>query len=96
MQQDREEIIQIIRLKVILPGPEEFPVKYVGEDLWEEVYQDILDIRVYEKMPVEWRGTTIVPLHKKGNQLKCENSRGTKLLSTVYKIPSMAISWILL
>ena len=42
------------------------------------------DVRV---VPIDWRGTCIVPLYKgKGDTYECSNSRGISLLSVVGKL----------
>ena len=37
-------------------------------------------------MPLEWKEPIIVPIHKKGDRMVCNNYRGISLLSTSYKI----------
>ena len=39
-------------------------------------------------MPQEWKESIIVPTHKKGDRMDCNNYRGISLLSTSYKIHS--------
>lgn len=39
-----------------------------------------------EKMPIEWRAGTIVPIPKKGDLMRCHNHRKITLLDTAYKI----------
>ena len=41
-----------------------------------------------EELPQEWKRSIIVPIHKKSNQMDCNNYRGILLLSTLYKILS--------
>ena len=38
------------------------------------------------KVPAEWRKAIIVPLHKKGSKLDCQNYRGIRLLSVPGKV----------
>jgi hypothetical protein len=44
-----------------------------------------------EELPQEWKESTIVPIHKKGHRMDCNNYRGISLLSTSYKILSNII-----
>ena len=39
-----------------------------------------------ESMPKEWLEGAIVPLHKKGDKLVCENFRGIALFNAAYKV----------
>jgi hypothetical protein len=41
-----------------------------------------------EDLPVQWKESIIVPVHKKGDKTDCSNYRGISLLSTSYKILS--------
>ena len=38
------------------------------------------------KAPLEWRKAIIVPLHKKGSKLECQNYKGISLLSILGKV----------
>jgi hypothetical protein len=39
-----------------------------------------------EELPDQWKKSTIVPIHKKGDKTDCSKYRGISLLSTSYKI----------
>jgi len=39
-------------------------------------------------LPQKWKESIIVPIHKKGDRMECNNYRGITLLSTSYKILS--------
>jgi sorting nexin-29 len=41
-----------------------------------------------EELPHQWKESTVVPIHKKGNKTECSNYRGISLLSASYKILS--------
>jgi hypothetical protein len=45
--------------------------------IWEE-----------ERIPVKWKETIIVPIHKRGDRDRCENYRGIALRNAAYKISS--------
>ena len=38
------------------------------------------------QVPEDWRRAVIVPVHKKGSNMKCENYRGISLLSIPSKV----------
>lgn len=39
-----------------------------------------------ERLPENWNKAVIMPLHKKGDKLECNNYRGIALIYTVYKV----------
>jgi len=39
-----------------------------------------------EKLPDAWQMGLLIPIHKKGNRMECENYRGICLLSSSYKV----------
>jgi sorting nexin-29 len=39
-----------------------------------------------EELPHKWKGSVMVPIHKKGDKIDCGNYRGISFLSTSYKI----------
>jgi sorting nexin-29 len=41
-----------------------------------------------EELPEKWKESIIVPMHKKGDKIDCNNYRGLSLLRTTYKILS--------
>jgi hypothetical protein len=45
-------------------------------------------ITLEEELPLQWKESIVVPIHKKGEKTDCSNYRGISLLSTSYKILS--------
>jgi sorting nexin-29 len=41
-----------------------------------------------EELPLQWKESVVLPIHKKGDKTNCGNYRGISLLSTSYKILS--------
>jgi hypothetical protein len=41
-----------------------------------------------KELPHQWKKSTVVPIHKKGDKTDCSNYRGISLLSTSYNILS--------
>ncbi|CAG9839544.1 unnamed protein product [Diabrotica balteata] len=73
------------------PGSDGIPAelfKHGGEQLTKVMREIVCRIWSEEQMPEEWSLGLICPLHKKGNQLECNNYRGITLLNTAYKILS--------
>jgi hypothetical protein len=58
-----------------------------GEILWSEI-KLINSIWNKEELPDQWKESTILQIHKKGNKTVCSNYHGISLLSTSYKILS--------
>ena len=52
------------------------------------IHKLIISIWNKEELPEEWKGSIIVPIHKKGDKTDCNNYRGISLLPTTYKILS--------
>ena len=71
------------------PGPDNILdelLKHGGEDLASALHKIVVEIWNSETMPAEWLEGSIVPLHKKGDKMVCENFRGIALLSAAYKV----------
>jgi hypothetical protein len=48
-----------------------------------------------EELPDQWKGSIIVPIHKKGDKSDCNSYRGISLLSTSYNISwNILLSWL--
>ncbi|KAI5715018.1 hypothetical protein M8J77_009060 [Diaphorina citri] len=76
------------------PGEDGIPVeifKYGGEGIKRYIHKLIILIWRKETIPKEWNEAVVVPLHKKGDKLECNNYRGISLLNTTYKILSKII-----
>lgn len=62
--------------------------KNAGYDLAAHMHKLISLIWNTEVLPNDWQRGIIIPIHKKGNKMNCENYRGITLLNTPYKILS--------
>jgi hypothetical protein len=73
------------------PGSDQIPAELIeagGETLHSEIHKLIMLIWNKEELPHQWKVSTVVPIHKKGDKTDCSNYRGISLLSTSYKILS--------
>lgn len=61
-------------------------IKYGGKILHHSLFKLCNKIWDEEQLPIMWKEAIIVPLHKKGDQLECDNYRGISLLNSAYKI----------
>ena len=52
------------------------------------IHKLIISIWNKEELPEEWKGSIIVPIHKKADKTDCNNYRGISLLPTTYEILS--------
>jgi hypothetical protein len=55
------------------------------------MYELVRQIWQEERIPKEWKETTIVPIHKREERGRCQNYRGIALGNTAYKILSNII-----
>lgn len=86
-----EEVVEAInKLKSRKsPGDDNIPaelIKAAGTGLWNRLHQIIVKVWTEEKLPDAWQMGLLIPIHKKGNRMECENYRGICLLNTSYKI----------
>jgi hypothetical protein len=58
------------------------------ETLHSEIHKLIKLIWNKEELPHQWKKSTVVPIHKKGDKTDCSNNHSISLLSTSYKILS--------
>ena len=68
------------------PGIDQIPAKLIkagGRTIRCAIHKLIISIWNKEELPEEWKGSIIVPIHKKR-----DNYRGISLLPTTYKILS--------
>jgi len=88
----RREVEKALRLmksnKAV--GPDNIPIeawKSLGEAAVDVLWDLLNKIYEQEKIPSEWRKSTIVPIYKqKGNIQDCTNYRGIKLISHTMKL----------
>ncbi|KAL1452545.1 hypothetical protein WDU94_006766 [Cyamophila willieti] len=62
-----------------------------GDGIHKYIHNLITTVWRTEFLPQEWNEAVVVPLHKKGDKLECNNYRGISLLNTTYKILSKII-----
>ena len=63
-------------------------IKEGGRTIRYQIHKLIVSVWNKEELPVEWKESIIVPIHKKGDKTDCNNYRGISLLPTTYKILS--------
>jgi hypothetical protein len=61
-------------------------IKAGGRTFRCAIHKPIIAIWNKEELPEEWKESVIVPIHKKGDKIDCNNYRGISLLPTTYKI----------
>ena len=70
------------------PGIDQIPAEQTeagGRTNYMEIHKIITSIWKKEKLPVEWKVSIIVPIHKKRDKIDCNNYRGISILPTTYK-----------
>jgi hypothetical protein len=73
------------------PGSDQIPSELIqagGEILLSAIHKLINSVWNKEELPDQWKESTIVPIHKKGDKTDCNNYRGISLLLTSYNILS--------
>ena len=73
------------------PGIDQIPAELIkegGRTIRYQIHKLIFSIWNKEELPVEWKESIIVPIHKKADKRDCNNYRGLSLLPTTYKILS--------
>lgn len=92
MQEVKEAINSLKNWKA--SGTDGIPVeliKYDEEALHQAIYELCQKIWNDEELSEEWNKAIVVPLHKKGDKLSCNNYRGISLLNTTYKVFSQIL-----
>jgi hypothetical protein len=80
-------IAKLIKYKS--PGSEQIPAELIqegGEILLSAIHKLIHSVWNKEELPVQWKESIIVSIHKKGDKTDCNNYRGISLISTSYKV----------
>jgi hypothetical protein len=65
------------------PGSEQIPAELIqarGEILLSAIHKLINSVSNKEELPDQWEESIILPVHKKGNTIDCNNYRGISLL----------------
>jgi hypothetical protein len=58
------------------PGTDQIPAKLIragDATLCSEIHKLICSVRNKEELPQQWKESTIVPIHKKGDKTNCNN-----------------------
>jgi hypothetical protein len=72
------------------PGVDQIPAEIIqagGETLRSEVHK-LIKLVWNKELPHQWKESTVVPIHKKGDKTDCSNYRAVSSLSTSCKILS--------
>lgn len=69
--------------------------KYGGRKLKQWLYEIVRKAWMNEEITYEWKEGIICPVHKKGDQMVCDNYRGILLLNLGYKVISTGLSRLL-
>jgi hypothetical protein len=67
------------------PGTDYIPaelIKAEGETLCSEIQKLICSVWNKEELPQQWKESTIIPIHIRGDKTDCNNYRGISRLST--------------
>ena len=73
------------------PGADNIPAELLkdgGNKVIHAIHNLMALIWEQEQVPDEWRKSIICTIHKKGDELSCENYRGITLLYAAYKVPT--------
>jgi len=73
------------------PGIDQIPAELIKagcRTIRCAIHKLIISIWNKEELHEDWKGSIIVPIHKKGDKTDCNNYRGISLLPTTYKILS--------
>jgi hypothetical protein len=86
-------VVEIVE-KYKSPGSDQIPAEMLqagGKILVSVIHKLITSIWNNEKLPDQWKESIIVPIHKTGDKIDCNNYHGISLLSTSYKIVLMIL-----
>ncbi|PNF20714.1 hypothetical protein B7P43_G17652 [Cryptotermes secundus] len=87
----KEEVEEALKEQKLneAPGGDNIPAELLkagGQAGITALHRIINKVWEEEKIPEDWRKSTICPIFKKGHKLTCSNYRGISLLPTAYKI----------
>jgi hypothetical protein len=74
--------------KYEFPVSDQIPVDLIqawSEILLSEIHKLIYSVWNKEELPDQWKESIVVPVHKKGDKIGCNNYHAISLLSTSYK-----------
>jgi hypothetical protein len=75
------------------PGTDQIQAELIkaGGEIHSEIHKLVCSKWNKEELPQQWKESIIIPIHKNGDKIDCNNYRGISLLSTAYKILSKSL-----
>jgi hypothetical protein len=78
------------------PGSDQIPAQLIqagGEILLSAIHKLINSVWNKKELPDQWKESIIIPVHKEGDKIDCNNYRGISLLSASIEYPSLKIKF---